>query len=356
MALQRWSKQVTGVYTVQIFNQQAVYTFPAIPQGFAASISVAVPGSGSAVDWQVYVTGQLVGSTQGPQPCGPIYLGQGDVLSLVGNPITNVGTAVASGAIGLPSEVPPASVITNYNQGVIGANLIAVGTGTLTPSIPLNSTVRGILVLTNPSIYPDLASGDAGLFLPVNQYAMAAQYGATGLVDGVWFLPTAGLPSIQVSFSASTSWQIYYVEYDFDFYEVARGLGVYTIPIANPATATDWSYILPAPGRLAAFSGVFVTSAAAGNRIIRLVFASAGGAALSQSLLTLGGAATASNTYDFNTWPGAAQAQGGVAPNLYASASIPDVLLPAGATIEAATLNMTAGDQWEYVVITLSPI
>ena len=226
MALQRWSKQVTGVYTVETFNQQAVYTFPAIPQGFAASVSVAVPGSGAAVDWTVLVSGQIVGSTLGAQPCGPIYLGQGDVLSLVGDPITNVGVAVASGAIGLPTDIPPASIITNNAQGIVGANLVAVGIASPSAAIPLNGNVRGILVLTNPSVYPTGPPGYTGLFLPVNQNAMAAQYGATGLADGVWFLPTAGLPSVQVAFSGATNWQIYYVEEDFDFYEVARGLGV----------------------------------------------------------------------------------------------------------------------------------
>ena len=243
MALQRWSKQVTGVYTVETFNQQAVYTFPAIPQGFAASVSVAVPGSGAAVDWTVLVSGQIVGSTLGAQPCGPIYLGQGDVLSLVGDPITNVGVAVASGAIGLPTDIPPASIITNNAQGIVGANLVAVGIASPSAAIPLNGNVRGILVLTNPSVYPTGPPGYTGLFLPVNQNAMAAQYGATGLADGVWFLPTAGLPSVQVAFSGATNWQIYYVEEDFDFYEVARGLGVYTVTVPNPAAGADWSYI-----------------------------------------------------------------------------------------------------------------
>jgi hypothetical protein len=354
LALQRWSKQVTGVYTVETFNQQAVYTFPAIPQGFAASVSVAVPGSGAAVDWTVLVSGQIVGSTLGAQPCGPIYLGQGDVLSLVGDPITNVGVAVASGAIGLPTDIPPASIITNNAQGIVGANLVAVGSASPSAAIPLNGNVRGILVLTNPSVYPTGPPGYTGLFLPVNQNAMAAQYGATGLADGVWFLPTAGLPSVQVAFSGATNWQIYYVEEDFDFYEVARGLGVYTVTVPNPAPGADWSYVLPAPGRLLAVQGLYEASATAVNRLPRLTFVNTAVGMAQVIMVPI--SVTASEDVIFTGFPTAALAEGGVSPNLYGTFPYPDLLLPAGATIASATLNIATTDQWAALELTLSPI
>ncbi len=353
MALQRWSKQVTGVYTVETFNQQAVYTFPAIPQGFAASVSVAVPGSGPIVNWTVLVAGQIVGSTLGAQPCGPIYLGQGDVLSLIGDPITNVGVAVASGAIGLPSEIPPASIITNNAQSVDGANLVAVGTGTATPNIPLNGSIRGLLVLTNPSVYPNAAGGDVGLFLPVNQNALAAQFGAAGLVDGIWFLPTPGVPFIPIGFSASTSWQVYYVEYDFDFYEVARGLGVYPVAVPNPPAAGDWSYVLPSPGRLKGITAVYSTSAGVANRFpaLRIVpnvlFLPMVPAVITASL----------NNY-MNLFAGAPLAANtSIAGDVFSTAPIPDLgLLPAGTTIETTTFNVGAGDQWAGIELSFTAV
>ena len=353
MALQRWSKQTTGVYTVLVDTQQVVYTFPAIPQGFAASVSVAVPGSGAAVNWTVLVSGQVVGSTLGAQPCGPIYLGQGDVLSLIGLPITNVGVAVASGAIGLPTEIPPASIITNNAQGVVGANLVAVGTSAgPTPAIPLNSSIRGILILTNPSVYPTNPPNDAGLFLPVNQGAIQSQFGASGLADGVWFLSTAGLPSIQVAFSASTSWEIFTVANDFDFYEVARGLGAYTITVPVPAPGADWSYVLPAPGRLVAIVTQLVTSAVVANRTPRLYLDAGAKGQLSLSPANI----PASQNYTMNVFPGASATTAGGAGVFFTTTPIPDLLMGAGMEVLTNTVNLDAGDAWQYIALTFTPI
>ena len=358
MALQRWTKQTTGVYTVGTDNQTAVYTFPAIPQGFAGSVSVAVPGSGAAVDWTVQVAGQLVGSVQGAQPCGPIYLGQGDVLTISGTPVTNVGVAVASGAIGLPSEIPPNAIITSNSQGVSGANLVAISSGagsSLTPVIPISGALRGILIEAQSS-YP-IGAGQGGQYLPVNNAAMNMQYGGAD-TEGIWFLPIFGTSSVQVEFAATTEWEIFDVTYDFDFYEVARGLGAYIIAVPEPAAATDWSYALPAPARILVVSASFVASGAVATRY---PFLNIAGGSINQTPFTPAGitAGQAFNLYSTLTGPTPPIAAAGALPSgtkIINSGFTPDALMQAGWSIGSLTGGLSAGDQWEGIELIVQPI
>jgi hypothetical protein len=359
MALQRWTKQTTGVYTVGTDNQTAVYTFPAIPQGFAGSVSVAVPGSGAAVDWTVQVAGQLVGSVQGAQPCGPIYLGQGDVLTISGTPVTNVGVAVASGAIGLPSEIPPNAIITSNSQGVSGANLVAISSGagsSLTPVIPISGALRGILIEAQSS-YP-IGAGQGGQYLPVNNAAMNMQYGGAD-TEGIWFLPIFGTSSVQVEFAATTEWEIFDVTYDFDFYEVARGLGVYTVTVPNPGAGLDWSYTLPAPARLVAVGASFYTAAGGANRFPQLYMAPGdvglGDISIPMSPSTVGPGLTGADA--LNGWPGAALNTVAIsATESTGTFPIPDMLMASGSVIQSDTLGLGASDSWKFIQLVLSPI
>lgn len=104
---------------------QVSYTWPAISQGFAAVVSVSVPGSPVGPTWTVFVNGVTVGSAYGSGTCSDIFLQSGDVLSLTGYPAggasgqTNVGPAVMSGFQGLSTEVSPTSTTSSGSNVTI---------------------------------------------------------------------------------------------------------------------------------------------------------------------------------------------------------------------------------------------
>jgi hypothetical protein len=359
MALQRWNKQANG----QFVNGNVLFTFPAIPQGFDAVISVAVPGSPAGIQWQVFISGNLTGSIYGGAPLGPLFLAGGDVvtiLSVLNIPGVNnieavsVGNAVAVGAIGTQGELPPQAITTGGGIPV-GNSILAINlapSGTYSDTIPTSSNSRGILVFSDTT--PVTPAAGQGPYVPVTLSALSIQYGAPDGI-GVWYSWTPPGGDVTVVFATTPlAYEVYEVDYDFDFMEVARSLGVYTIQVPNPAPGADWSYTLPAPARLVEVTATLAASAAAATRFPRFYFTNTGLATANTPMTPAG--VTASQDYLASGWPGAALVAGAASASLfYGSYPIPDMLL-AGGTIKSATNNIQAADQWGGVVLTLSPI
>ena len=82
------------------------YTFPAISQGLAASVTVSVPGAPPTASWTVYAGSLPVASLTGANAITGLYLSGGEQCSIVGTSPTAPGPAVEVGQLGSLSEVP----------------------------------------------------------------------------------------------------------------------------------------------------------------------------------------------------------------------------------------------------------
>jgi hypothetical protein len=148
------------------------------------------------------------------------------------------------------------------------------------------------------------------------------------------------------------------VDYDFDFMEVARSLGVYSVAVPNPGAGLDWSYTLPAPARVLSVAASFVASGAAATRY---PFLNLAGGDLIQTPFTPAGitAGQAFNLYCTLDGPTPPVAAAGALPSgskLINSGLTPSALLPAGSQVGSLTGGLQAADQWEGIVLTLAPI
>lgn len=120
-----------------------------------------------------------------------------------------------------------------------------------------------------------------------------------------------------------------------------------TVAVANPAAGADWSVQVPAgvTWEVQAVYGQLATSAVVANRFPVLVITDAA----SNPLVNAnpgGGGQTATQTHKY-TWAIDAASNQNTSAN--PSTPIPDVVLPAGATIASSTLNLDAADQWSAV-------
>lgn len=118
------------------------------------------------------------------------------------------------------------------------------------------------------------------------------------------------------------------------------------ITIPAPAAGADWSTVVPG-GRLWELLSVFgslTASAAAVTRRPRLIINDGSGSA-TQLPANTNLAASTTNVY---TW---AQGATSVSAGTDSCMGIPDMFLPAGWTISAATLNLDVADQWSAVQI-----
>lgn len=119
------------------------------------------------------------------------------------------------------------------------------------------------------------------------------------------------------------------------------------VPVTNPAAGADWSVTLAAGGRLRVARGQLQASAAVANRVPSLEIRDA-----SSNLLFRGSGptATAGQGIRYNWAPGLGFSSviDGV------TASVPDLLLPAGAVINVSTNSIQGGDQWSGVTLTVT--
>jgi hypothetical protein len=118
--LQRAAPAVSGSSTT--------FSFPEVPQGAEALVSVSVPGSSAFQSWTVALGSGPVGSMVGNNPFGPLYVGPGQRVTVTGPPTTTqavltgvtgpVGTiggspllasGGTSGSVSVPTFVAPAN-------------------------------------------------------------------------------------------------------------------------------------------------------------------------------------------------------------------------------------------------------
>jgi len=154
--------RLTQLATPVINGSTYTYSFGAISQGYAASVSVSVPSSPVATVWTISVSGTVIATSQGANTTGPIYLGSGDVLSVTGQPGgTFSGAAVMIGVQGPPSDVPPSAPSSSSNSVSIGDEINVTGdvTATISGTADVNVTNASIPVagsvdanITNASI------------------------------------------------------------------------------------------------------------------------------------------------------------------------------------------------------------
>lgn len=361
MALQRWNKQVTGALTT---SGMLVYTFPAIPEGFNALISVSVPGASAGSGWEVLISGNLTSTIYGANPCGPLWLSGGDVVTITSTlaipgtttgfnlPIATLepGNAVSVGAIGLQGELPPSSLVTagGIPAGLAFANINVAPTSAITPAITISGNARGILVISN--MMPELEP--FGPFLPVDWPAMGIQYG-TPAVGGTWWASTGGAGSVTLDFGTIPSFYIVLeVDYDFDFVEACRALGAWTVTVSSPAPGANWTYTLPGPARLVALAANYQASVAAANRY-PFFFLTNGSVNIAYSPGPTT-AQTATDLWSYSVYPGAPNVTSvGAGISL---APLPDIFMPAGYVIGGYQSGMPVGDQWSAIELVLSPI
>ncbi len=368
MALQRWTKTASPVpgTTVGSYSYGYSYTFPTIGIGSVGLVSVSVPNSAPGTQWLVSIGGQQINSVYGAASMGPYWVQGGDVITIQSGPISifsaSPGNAVAVGVIGNQGELSPTGL--QSGGGVpVGNNLIGdlagfplspFNAGTITPSLNFSLNARGILVSADsPPIVPP---GSAGQYLPVDNAALKGQYGGSA-TEGTWYLPTFGITSIQVAFAGTpTYYLVAEIDYDFDFYEVARGLGVYSVAVPNPATGTNWNYTLTAPARIVAIQAILETSSTVANRFPFIQ------TSLFDSYAITAAAVAASTTLGLNgyrggpTTPVLAPGPNSAGSNLL-NFYVPDWgLLPAGASIGSNIGNMDAGDRWINIALQLLPI
>jgi hypothetical protein len=167
MALQRWNKITTPVVGV---DSVVTYTFPAIGQGFAAMVSVSVPGSDAVNQWDVLVSGSLITSVSGSQVVGPVWLANGDVITIVGTPLFGAGPAVAVGVVGLPNEIPPTSMAPSPGgQLTTISPVVETYAGpSATVQVPVGAT--GILILSSVPVLSVIGVNGATNY-PVSLYS-----------------------------------------------------------------------------------------------------------------------------------------------------------------------------------------
>lgn len=334
-------------------------------QGQCALVSVSVPGSAPGAEWLVYVGGQSVGSVFGSAPCGPLFVQGGDVISIQSSPNTiflqDPGGAVAVGVVGAQGELSPSGGITGgglpVGVNVVAASYILTGpVSATTPVLNISQNARGVIVASTTTPQPTPGGPN---FIPIDLVAMTIQYGGSGGgLAGLWWYAVTGGSQFTITFaSAPTAWFVEEVDYDFDFYEVARGLGVYVVTVANPVTGADWGYSLPAPGRLVAAIATFDTSAAAGTRLPTLYMTNSPPTVINGRWpANTGQGPSSGNRCTWSKGGASPTALLGTAGNTFSLAGLPDILLPAGSSIGSLTAGMDVADGWNSIFLTLAPI
>ena len=124
------------------------YTFPAISQGLAASVTVSVPGTPPTASWTVYAGSLPVASLAGANAITGLYLSGGEQCSIVGTSPTSPGSAVEVGQLGSLAEVPVTVPTVSPGATTVGNELNVTGTvdATVSGSVDANITNANIPV------------------------------------------------------------------------------------------------------------------------------------------------------------------------------------------------------------------
>lgn len=335
------------------------FTWPAVSQGQKAQVSFSVPGSPSNATWTVSVGGQPVGTTNGALVAGPFPVPGGSAVTMTGTPGSSIGSstpAVMIGAQGDPDEFGP---ITPASPGAASPPTISTPPTTLfagpSATVVPSSGATGLLVISGAQVISAKGvNGDTNY--PVYDYSP----GQPGATESIYFIPINGpwedssIPGgVVLTLASNTTCQVFSVNGPLGW---PAPLGVvYSVSVANPAPGADWSYALPAPARLKAAVAQLTCGAAAANRVPQFYF---GATNVGVNLPLLPAVLTATQVAVVNAFPGAG-APAEVSPSAglyYGTVGIPDVMLPTGATVNSATTNIQAADQWGGIVLTFSPV
>ena len=104
------------------------YTFPAISQGEAASVTVSIPGAPPTASWTIYAGSLPVASLAGANAITGLYLSGGEQCSIVGTSPTSPGSAVEVGQLGSLAEVPVTVPTVSPGATTVGNELNVTGT------------------------------------------------------------------------------------------------------------------------------------------------------------------------------------------------------------------------------------
>lgn len=107
------------------------YTFPAISQGEAASVTVSIPGAPPTASWTIYAGPLPVASLAGANAITGLYLSGGEQCSIVGTSPTSPGWAVEVGQLGSLAEVP----VTSPSPSASAVNVVDIPTYTTVASV-----------------------------------------------------------------------------------------------------------------------------------------------------------------------------------------------------------------------------
>jgi hypothetical protein len=141
--------------------------------------------------------------------------------------------------------------------------------------------------------------------------------------------------------------------YHFDVAEPdwSSGAVSWTVTVPNPAAGGQWTYTLPAPARLRSLVAVFTAVGAAANRFPYVALLAgtpnAGEVPLAPSAITAGVGLI------INAFPGAPLQIVASSPEM-GTAALPDIILPAGSTINSLCQNMQTTDTWTNIFLTFT--
>ena len=210
------------------------YTFPAISQGEAASVTVSIPGAPPTASWTIYAGSLPVASLAGANAITGLYLSGGEQCSIVGTSPTSPGSAVEVGQLGSLAEVPVTVPTVSPGATTVGNELNV--TGTVDVSTAAGSTV---------DVTGSTVSITAGQVVEVTNQA-GGSLTVAGTVDA-----TVQNATIDVSGSTVT---------------IGPGLVSY-VALADPAAGSDWAYVFSSTLRLTAVRAILTTSSTQGQRL-----------------------------------------------------------------------------------------
>lgn len=341
------------------------FTFPTLPVGNEAQVTLIVPGSPAGVLWTVNSNSQAIGSMVGNLPFGVLYISDSDTITITGTffpfaeapSLFSVGNAVMEGSTA-PTGVLGPIAPTIGGGAQTGLIKLVSGTGGITPQFVVSVNAHGILIQAdNFPILPPAFGGPAnqglGPYIPLDAGAayLQANENLTGEATGHWFLPTFNLAALQVEFGPSTTYAIYEVDFDFDYPGLAAILPVETITVPNPSVGTDWTWTLGAPAQLVGMMAELNPDATAANRLPYLWL---GGGSIVQVPMTPAAITVASGALIMSGFIGANPPFQRSGDNRCTFPLPANTFLPTGSTIQTATGGLDAGDQWLNITLTFT--
>ena len=226
---------------------------------------------------------------------------------------------------------------------------IGGGTTTVTPS----AAATGLLVVsTTPIVSASLNLGATSGMVPVPVTALNSGAAGSEMEDATYYVGPLMSPGPVTITPAGSGGVVLIDEIDALWSPLGEAQSAYTVVVPNPAAGADWTYTLPAPARLTSLQAYLDTAAA--TRIPYLALQTSPGVYTAFIPMTNNVALAAGNP-SFCMFPAAAIILG-TATNATYTAPLPDLLLAAGAIIGSFTKALAISDQWNSIVLTLSPV